>query len=74
VQDSGIGIPPAERALVLQRFYRSDKSRHIGGSGLGLSLVAAIAALHDARIAVLDGPGGAGTVFAVHFPAEHATL
>lgn len=74
VQDSGIGIPPSERALVLQRFYRSDKSRHIGGSGLGLSLVAAIAGLHEARIAVLDGQDGAGTVFAVTFPTERATL
>ena len=74
VQDSGVGIPPAERALVLQRFYRSDKSRHIDGSGLGLSLVAAIAGLHEARIAVLDGPDGAGTVFEVAFPADRATL
>ncbi len=74
VQDSGIGILPSERALVLQRFYRSDKSRHIDGSGLGLSLVAAIAGLHEARIAVLDGPDGAGTVFEVAFPADRATL
>ncbi len=74
VEDSGIGIPPPERALVLQRFYRSDKSRHIGGSGLGLSLVAAIAGLHEAGVAVLDGPGGVGTVFEVTFPADRATL
>ncbi len=34
------------------RFYRSDKSRHIPGSGLGLSLVSAILALHHARLEI----------------------
>ena len=47
VEDSGSGIPPAERELVLKRFYRSERSRHLDGSGLGLSLVAAIAGLHE---------------------------
>ncbi len=54
VADTGPGIAPAEREAVLGRFYRSDKSRHIAGSGLGLSLVGAIGRLHDARIAISD--------------------
>ena len=58
VSDTGPGIPPAERAAVLKRFYRSDKSRHIDGSGLGLSLVAAIAKLHGFSVSIGDaGPG-----------------
>ena len=50
ISDTGIGIPEAERKAVTGRFYRSDKSRHIPGSGLGLSLVSAIVALHHARL------------------------
>ncbi|WP_428390384.1 sensor histidine kinase [Lichenicoccus sp.] len=59
VDDTGIGIPASEREAVLVRFYRSDKSRHVRGSGLGLSLVAAIARLHDASLDIGDTiPGG----------------
>jgi len=46
IADSGPGIGAAEREQVTKRFYRSDKSRHETGTGLGLSLVAAIAKLH----------------------------
>ncbi len=46
VTDSGPGIPVAEREAVLQRFYRSPATAHVAGSGLGLSLVAAILRLH----------------------------
>ena len=46
VADTGPGIGEAERESVTKRFYRSDKSRHETGTGLGLSLVAAIAKLH----------------------------
>ncbi|QDH13170.1 HAMP domain-containing histidine kinase [Formicincola oecophyllae] len=55
VTDTGPGIPVEERKNVLGRFYRADKSRHVPGSGLGLSLVAAIAGLHGARIDIMDG-------------------
>jgi signal transduction histidine kinase len=46
IEDSGSGIPEAEQAVVLQRFYRADRSRHIAGNGLGLNLVTAILRLH----------------------------
>jgi signal transduction histidine kinase len=42
---------------VTQRFYRSDKTRHIKGLGLGLSMVAAIMKLHDFRFRISAGPG-----------------
>jgi signal transduction histidine kinase len=58
VIDSGPGIPFAERAAVMKRFYRIDKSRHIQGSGLGLSIVLAIVTLHDFDITVTDARPG----------------
>ena len=58
VADNGPGIPPAERERVFQRFYRLDRSRSQPGSGLGLSLVAAIAQLHAIKVELSDnGPG-----------------
>lgn len=58
VADDGPGIPEADRARVLERFVRLDASRSVRGTGLGLSLVAAITALHHARLRLLDnGPG-----------------
>ena len=58
VSDSGPGIPETERLRVLERFVRLEASRHSPGSGLGLSLVAAVARLHDAQLVLEDnGPG-----------------
>ncbi|SNR47391.1 sensor histidine kinase [Puniceibacterium sediminis] len=58
VTDSGPGIPPEERELVLRRLYRLDRSRTTPGNGLGLSLVASIAQVHDAELTLSDaGPG-----------------
>ncbi len=59
VADTGPGIPVEERAAVLQRFYRSQASRHIQGHGLGLSLVHAIANLHGFAMVISDGNPGA---------------
>ena len=58
VTDSGPGIPPAEREAVLQRFYRTESSRHIAGSGLGLSIVSAVAALHDFGLSIDEASPG----------------
>ena len=56
--DRGPGIVPGERDRVLQRFYRSERSRSVPGNGLGLSLVAAVMALHGFRMEIEDaGPG-----------------
>ena len=58
VADNGPGIPADEREKVFQRLYRLDHSRSTPGSGLGLSLVRAIADLHGASIELEDcGPG-----------------
>lgn len=50
ISDSGPGIPPEQRERVLQRFYRLEAHRGTEGSGLGLSLVAAVCAVHGARL------------------------
>ena len=58
VADDGPGIPEAERDRALERFYRLDSSRSTPGAGLGLSLVAAVAELHEARLELLDNTPG----------------
>ena len=58
VSDNGPGIPPEFRSKVFQRFFQMDGSRAGGGTGLGLSLVAAIASLHNASIELLDNHPG----------------
>jgi signal transduction histidine kinase len=58
VADTGPGIPIAEKENVFRRFYRLDASRSTPGSGLGLSLIAAIAKLHDASISLEDNEPG----------------
>ncbi|MCF1495580.1 hypothetical protein FS834_24215 [Agrobacterium vitis] len=57
VSDTGPGVPESERNLLVQRFYRSDRSRHTRGLGLGLTLVAAITKLHGFRFDVLPTKG-----------------
>jgi signal transduction histidine kinase len=58
VRDTGPGIPLGERGLVLKRFHRGDRSRHVPGSGLGLNLVGAILRLHGFHLFMDDaGPG-----------------
>lgn len=58
VRDRGPSIPIDERANVLRRFYRLERSRCTPGNGLGLSLVAAVAGLHDARVDIRDDEPG----------------
>jgi two-component system OmpR family sensor kinase len=60
VTDTGPGIPDADRPLVFDRFYRAAHTR-TGGTGLGLSLVAAIAQAHHGTASAHLGPGGTGT-------------
>ncbi|NVZ18904.1 sensor histidine kinase [Pseudomonas costantinii] len=58
VTDNGPGIPEAERQAVLRRLYRAEASRHTPGNGLGLSMVAAVARLHDLQLTVSDAAPG----------------
>jgi signal transduction histidine kinase len=58
VADDGPGIPLEERGEVLRRFYRLDASRHSSGAGLGLALVSAIVALHEAQLSLTDNCPG----------------
>jgi signal transduction histidine kinase len=58
VTDNGPGIPEAEREKVFDRFYRLDRSRTTKGSGLGLALVKATAALHGLSLALKDNTPG----------------
>ncbi|MGQ9372100.1 sensor histidine kinase [Azospirillum sp. ST 5-10] len=58
VADSGPGIPAEQRERVVQRFVRLDTARATPGNGLGLSLVDAVARLHEARLEFADNAPG----------------
>ena len=68
VTDSGPGIPPEERARVFDRFYRRAGTTP-PGSGLGLSIVKAIADAHGAVLTLTSGAEGRGLRVIVTFPA-----
>jgi signal transduction histidine kinase len=59
VRDTGIGIEPAERDKIFQRFYRTASGHRVPGSGLGLSIAAAIANLHEFDLRFDDNEPGA---------------
>jgi signal transduction histidine kinase len=65
VADSGPGIPPELRSKVFERFFRLEPSRTTPGSGLGLSLVKAVADLHRAEIRLEDNRPGLRVI--LHF-------
>ena len=69
VADTGPGLGGEDAARVFERFYRADESRTraSGGSGLGLSIVAAIVAAHGGTVTVDSAPG-AGATFRVRLP------
>ncbi len=58
VVDDGPGVPPAELGKIFGRFYRLESSRTTPGTGLGLSLAAAVAKLHGARVKASDNHPG----------------
>ena len=60
VTDTGPGVPDEDRARVVERFVRLENSRSEPGSGLGLSLVAAVAEAHGGRLELSEGPGKVG--------------
>jgi two-component system OmpR family sensor kinase len=69
VRDYGPGMPEPVAARAFERFYRADpaRSRHAGGSGLGLSIVKAIVAAHGGTVGIATG-AGAGTTVRVTLP------
>lgn len=69
VSDQGPGIAPADRQRAMQRFVRLDPAESPSGSGLGLSLVAAIASLHDAKLTLEDGADRVGLTVRLRFAA-----
>ncbi len=59
VEDTGPGVPEAELGRLFERFARIDGSRHqAGGAGLGLAIVAAVAAAHGGRVTARNGSEG----------------
>ncbi|HZG93214.1 MAG TPA: HAMP domain-containing sensor histidine kinase [Mycobacteriales bacterium] len=73
VRDRGPGLAPGDAERVFERFYRADSSRtrSSGGSGLGLSIVAALIAAHGGTVGVTSRVGS-GTTFRVVLPAGDA--
>ena len=58
VDDSGPGIPPAERGRAFERFVRGSGAAQASGSGLGLAIAQAIAQRHGARLQLATSPMG----------------
>jgi len=67
VSDTGVGMAQSEIPKIFQRFYRIDRTKAPGSTGLGLSIVKNIAELHGARITV-ESEEGKGSSFTIEFP------
>jgi hypothetical protein len=72
VRDEGAGIPYADRSRATERFFRGDAARHTPGSGLGLSLVQAVAQLHGGSLTLEDAHPGFAAVLALSSRDETA--
>jgi PAS domain S-box-containing protein len=70
VSDEGLGIPPAERRRVFEKFYRLDPNmtRGVGGTGLGLYICRELVQRLDGRIWVDGRNGGKGSTFYIELP------
>ena len=70
VEDQGPGIAPEHRQQVFERFWRADKSRSrsLGGSGLGLSIVQQVAQAHSGLVKI-SSEVGRGSTFVIWIPA-----
>lgn len=69
VKDNGPGIPKEHQNRLFERFYRIDeaRSREVGGTGIGLSIVKHIMQRHGGSVKVISEPGH-GAEFVCHFP------
>jgi signal transduction histidine kinase len=74
VDDKGPGIPLQDREKATDRFYRGEAARSTPGSGLGLSLVLAVAQLHGGRCRCRRRPRSARPPFGFRRNAEHDRL
>lgn len=70
VADTGPGIPADQHAHVVERFVRLEESRNSPGTGLGLSLVAAVARLHHAHLELADNNPGLRVTIAFSGPVQ----
>lgn len=74
VEDNGTGIPPAERELVFERFYRATQTEQVEhadapqGTGIGLAIVKEIALRHGGNVIAVVPAGGKGTLMRARFP------
>lgn len=71
VRDAGPGIPNKSRAAVFERFTRLERSRATPGSGLGLTIVAAIAQAHGGSV-LLESTTDGGSQFTIRIPIPSA--
>ncbi len=69
IDDTGIGISPNEITKIFERFYRVDRTRAKGSSGLGLSIVKNVIDLHGGKIEV-KSELGKGSSFIIHLPID----
>jgi hypothetical protein len=72
VADRGPGVPTADRERVLRRFVRLEASRSQPGTGLGLSLAAAVARIHKGSLTLSDNDPGLKVVLSIPVPAGEA--
>jgi signal transduction histidine kinase len=68
VADDGPGVPADQRDRMTQRFAQLDRAR-TGGAGLGLAIVASVAAAHGGRVDIADPPSGQGLSVTLHLPS-----
>jgi signal transduction histidine kinase len=73
VQDTGIGLTPAEQAQLFTPFFRAqhETTQRVGGTGLGLAITRALVELHGGAITVTSVPGQ-GSTFSVMLPTPQA--
>jgi signal transduction histidine kinase len=69
VRDHGIGIPAADRKRLFQRYFRGSNATGFAGTGVGLHLVAMVAALHQGEV-VVESRERVGSTFVVRLPVR----
>jgi signal transduction histidine kinase/DNA-binding response OmpR family regulator len=72
VADNGPGVPETERARIFERFHQTAGGKAIGGTGIGLAIVADLVDLMDGRVYVTERAGG-GAEFVVEIPRARKT-